>query len=74
MFSSISEARRICGSGDSFTDDKILQYLVYKSGADTPSNTSTVPDFIGQYYLDTANNKWYKAKATSAASDFLILN
>lgn len=74
MFASIEEARKLVGNAQFPGIDALLARLVYKSGADTPSNTSTVPDFIGQLYLDTANSKWYLAKDTSAASDFLILN
>lgn len=74
MFASLEAAQAAIGSSQFPGLDALLARIVFKSGADTPSNTSTVPDFIGQLYLDTANNKWYLAKDTSAASDFLILN
>lgn len=57
-----------------FGADLLAEKLTYASGADTPSNTSTVPSFVGQYYLDTDNGIWYKAVATSAATDFKALN
>jgi hypothetical protein len=57
-----------------FGHDSLAELLTYASGADTPSNTSTIPAFVGQYYLDTANGIWYKAVATSAATDFKALN
>lgn len=42
-----------------------------KSGAGTPSGTSTSPDYIGQKYYDTTNKVWYMAvDYTPAAGDF----
>lgn len=58
----------------SFGNDLLAERLTYVSGSDTPANTSTVPTFVGQYYLDTANEVWYKAVDTAAASDFVALN
>jgi hypothetical protein len=40
----------------------------------TPTATTTVPTKVGQIYIDTAASKVYVAKATTAESDFLILN
>jgi len=74
MFASKEAALEALGRGAGFGLDQVVERMVYKSGADTPSNTSTVPDFIGQHYFDTANNKWYIAKDTTAATDFLIIN
>lgn len=34
--------------------------LSYKSGSGSPSGVVT-PEFIGQEYLDTTGNAWYKA-------------
>lgn len=59
---------------DKFGNDLLAEKLTYVSGAGTPSATSTVPDFIGQNYLDTTNDVWYKATGTSAATDFKALN
>jgi hypothetical protein len=45
---------------------------IYKAG--TPAATSTIPTFIGQIYVDTSASKVYISKATSATTDFLLLN
>lgn len=73
FFSSIQKALAAIG-GTEFGNDELASKLTYASGAGTPSSTGTVPTFIGQYYLDTSNNIWYKATNTSAASDFKALN
>ena len=45
---------------------------VQRFGTGTPtisSNGGTLnvkPEFIGQEFLDTSNNKWYKAKGTAS--------
>lgn len=57
-----------------FSNEALAKILTYASGAGTPTATSTVPEFIGQYYLDTSNSIWYKATGTSAAADFKALN
>lgn len=57
-----------------FANEELAKKLTYASGAGTPTATSTVPEFIGQYYLDTSNNIWYKATATAAVTDFKALN
>jgi hypothetical protein len=45
---------------------------LWTSGTGAPSANA---DFIGQEYLDTAADKWYKAKTTgTGGSDWLILN
>lgn len=41
------------------------------SGAGTPTATATVPDFIGQVYIDTSAEDVYVAIDTAAASDFV---
>lgn len=41
------------------------------SGAGTPTVTATVPDFIGQIYIDTSAEDVYIAIDTAAASDFV---
>jgi hypothetical protein len=50
----------------------------YKIGSGTPLRESGVPsstpDFIGQEYLDTATNKFYKAKGTDSSTDWVALN
>jgi hypothetical protein len=50
----------------------------YKIGSGTPLRASGVPsstpEFIGQDYLDTATNKFYKAKGTASSADWIALN
>jgi len=50
----------------------------YKIGSGTPLRASGVPtstpEFIGQDYLDTATNKFYKAKGTTSSADWVALN
>lgn len=43
------------------------------SGAGTPTVTATVPQHIGQIYINTAASTVYVAKAASAASDFILV-
>lgn len=74
MFTTKEAALNAIGRGTGFGADELADHLLIATGADTPSNTSTVPAFIGQIYIDTANSKVYIGKATFAASDFLILN
>jgi hypothetical protein len=42
-----------------------------KQASGVPSST---PEFIGQDYLDTATNKFYKAKGTASSADWIALN
>lgn len=42
----------------------------YKSGAGTPTVTGTVPDYVGQWYFDSAAEDWYKAVDVANVSDF----
>ena len=42
-----------------------------KQASGVPSST---PEFIGQDYLDTATNKFYKAKGTASSADWVALN
>ena len=42
-----------------------------KQASGVPSST---PEFIGQEYLDTATNKFYKAKGTESSTDWVPLN
>ena len=44
------------------------------SGAGTPTVTATVPQSIGQIYVDTAASKVYVAEGITDVSDWLILN
>lgn len=74
FYANKADALNALGSGSTFGADDLAEKLTYQSGADTPANTSSIPTFIGEYYLDTANNVWYKATGTSAASDFKALN
>lgn len=73
FYSSKESAGDAIGRND-FGKEAIVEKLTYQSGADTPTNTGAVPNFIGEYYLDTANAIWYKATDTSASSDFKALN
>lgn len=57
-----------------FGADEVAKRLTLVVKADTPTATETVPAFVGQEYLDTNANKFFKAKDVTAASDFLILN
>lgn len=41
------------------------------TGSGVPSST---PNFIGQDYLDTVTNKFYKAKGTATSADWVALN
>jgi hypothetical protein len=70
MFASIETALNTLGRVEGFGIEEIAKRLTYVSGADTPSNTSTVPEFIGQHYFDTANEIWYIAVDTANAADF----
>lgn len=74
FYSTKKAALDALGRVEGFNADTLATLFTYASGADTPANTSTVPTFVGQYYLDTANGIWYKAIATSAATDFKALN
>lgn len=70
MFASKKEALDALGRTEGFGIEEIANRFVYASGADTPSNTSTVPEFKGQLYLDTANEVWYIAVDTANAANF----
>lgn len=70
MFASKDAALDALGRVEGFAVDAIANRLTYASGAGTPSSTSTVPEFIGQFYLDTTNENWYLAVDTANAADF----
>ena len=70
MYSSTELALNDLGRGATFGMDELAERLTYASGADTPTNTSTVPTFIGQYYFDTANEIWYLSVDTVNVADF----
>ena len=60
------------------TKSNAMQAAGVKTGVGTiaivngvPSST---PDFIGQEQLDTATNKFYKAKGTASSADWIALN
>lgn len=55
----------LLSDGVSVTKSNILNVLenIYISGAGTPIS-SIIPDFVGQNYLDTDNNIWYKSYGT----------
>lgn len=46
----------------------------FKQGAGTPTTTSTVPDYVGQWYFDTTNEDWYRAVDTVNVADFKKLS
>jgi hypothetical protein len=62
----------------SVTKSNAMQAAGVKIGTGTINTASgvpsTVPEFIGQDYLDTATNKFYKAKGTSTSADWIALN
>lgn len=70
MFATKDQALDALGRGEAFGMDTIAERLTYASGADTPTNTSTIPTFIGQKYFDTANEVWYIAVDTVNVADF----
>lgn len=41
------------------------------SGSGAPT---MVPSYVKQEYIDTTNNKWYKAKGVASSADWLLLN
>lgn len=43
----------------------------FLTGAGAPAVT---PAYIGQWYLDTTNDKWYRATDTVSSTDFKALN
>jgi hypothetical protein len=43
----------------------------FLSGAGAPAVT---PAYIGQWYLDTTNDVWYRAADTASSADFKALN
>jgi len=62
---------RIKNSAPSSDADGSVVGVQPATGSGVPGTT---PLFIGQDYLDTSGNKWYKAKGTASSADWLILN
>jgi len=62
----------------SVTKSNAMQAAGLKIGTGTLGTGSgvpnTTPNFIGQDYLDTATNKFYKAKGTASSADWIALN
>jgi hypothetical protein len=60
------------------TKSNAMQAAGTKTGVGTIAIASGVPsstpDFIGQEQLDTATNKFYKAKGTASSADWIALN
>lgn len=60
------------------TKSNAMQAAGVKTGVGTIAIASGVPsstpDFIGQEQLDTATNKFYKAKGTASSADWIVLN
>ena len=60
------------------TKSNAMQAAGAKTGVGTIAIASGVPsstpDFIGQEQLDTATNKFYKAKGTASSADWIALN
>jgi len=60
------------------TKSNAMQAAGKKTGVGTIAIASGVPsstpDFIGQEQLDTATNKFYKAKGTASSADWIALN
>lgn len=60
------------------TKSNAMQAAGRKTGVGTIAIASGVPsstpDFIGQEQLDTATNKFYKAKGTASSADWIALN
>lgn len=56
--------------------DDQKRLLTYLTGAGTPTATSTVPSFVGQFYLDTSAAHFYMAtvlSSTPAVGDFKLV-
>lgn len=43
----------------------------FQTGSGAPGST---PNYTGEWYLDTTNDKWYRAADTSGSGDWKALN
>ena len=65
MFSTLTDALNAFGRGNGFGADDFAEKAVYQTGASTPTVT---PKFIGQLYLDTTNQQWYRSTSLESSS------
>lgn len=65
LFQSIAKAQQVFGTAGPPWVDDFIPFMVRIEGSGPPSVNA---DFIGQWYLDTANDLWYVSQGTGAGA------